>query len=346
MTVNANPPRVQYIADGVQTVFGFDFRVEAGADLKVWLDALPAAGFSVAGLGNPAGGSITLSPAPAHGVRVTLQRAMPDRRDTAFVEGAEFRAVALNLELDRAVLLLQQAREVAARSLSAAPHDQAANLILPSVPARANRLLHFDAGGNVAADLPDNDGIALAAAAAAESADDAAAALVAAEAAQAAAEAARDTALAYTGGPVPFVFDGGATGYTLPVAPASADALLLFVGGVFQRPPAYSVAGTALTIPGGAPAGSRQVMGIIGAKGVALDAEAKFQHLAWEIYRLAFEKLSRTDAAATYIALAGTASYGRGALALADVVAARAYIGLEIGIGPSQQAPNWATLKS
>ncbi len=181
-------------------------------------------------------------------------------------------------------------------------------------------------------------------------AEDAAAAAEAAEAAMAA-------VLAFTVSPVSFTFDGDgvSTVFTLPAAPTGPDNLTIFVGGLYSRPPAWSLAGATLTFASPPPVGPRMVAGVIGGQGIGLDAEAKFQHLAWEALRLGFEKLSRTDAVALYqpldadltaIAALATTSYGRALLTLADISALRAYAGLEVGLGPAQQAPNWATIKS
>ena len=53
-------PRIQYVADGSRTTFAFPFVVEAGDDLLVFENELPAEGFAVDGLAMPkAGGSST-----------------------------------------------------------------------------------------------------------------------------------------------------------------------------------------------------------------------------------------------------------------------------------------------
>lgn len=171
------------------------------------------------------------------------------------------------------------------------------------------------------------------------------------------AEAARDTVISFSVNAVAFTFDGDGvtTSFVLPAVPPNQDALALFIGGLYSRPPAWSLAGNTVTFSSPPPTGARMVTGFIGARGITLDAESKFQHLAWEIVRLGFEKLGRADAAAGYqpldadltaIAALVTTSFGRSLLTQADAVALRSTAGLEIGLGPSQQAPNWATLKS
>src|SRR5690606_25131407 len=83
-------PRIQYVADGAQTVFTFPFPIFAPGDLAVHLDALPQTeGFEVLGAGADEGGSVVFASAPASGVRVTLRRALAIRRQTDFQEGGE-----------------------------------------------------------------------------------------------------------------------------------------------------------------------------------------------------------------------------------------------------------------
>ena len=141
-------PYVQYACDGVQTVFTYPFPILAAEDLTVVLDdATTPAGVSLAGVGDSAGGTVTLSPAPAAGRTLTLYRDMPVARTTDFQEAGEFRASAINAELDRLAMLLQQVEALAGQALKRAPEDADTALVLPPAPARAAGVLGFDADG-------------------------------------------------------------------------------------------------------------------------------------------------------------------------------------------------------
>ena len=147
-------PRVQYVADGTQAVFTYPFPIFAAADLKVYLgEALQSTGFSVAGAGQSAGGSVTFAPPPAAGTRVTLVRALAIARTSDFQEGGAFRAKTLNDELDRQTAFIQEVGERIERAIVAAPTESAAPLVLPPPAARANALLGFDAAGAPMASL-------------------------------------------------------------------------------------------------------------------------------------------------------------------------------------------------
>lgn len=141
-------PRIQYTADGTQTVFTYPFPIFADADLKVYLgDALQSGGYTVGGAGQSAGGNVTFAAAPAAGTKVTLLRALAIARTSDFQEGGAFRAKTINDELDRQTAFVQEVGERIERALVAGPTESAAPLVLPPPTARANALLGFDAAG-------------------------------------------------------------------------------------------------------------------------------------------------------------------------------------------------------
>src|ERR687892_69116 len=169
-------PLVQYGGDGSRTTFPFPFPVLASDDLLVFLGQTQGTGFSITGIGNPDGGEVVFNTPPASGTTVTLLRRTEGIRETEFVDGGPFRASAINAELDRIMLLIQEDREEHGRALRGHPAD-ATDFSLPSTAARANKLLGFDSAGRPAvfgaSELPSSgdgvtdDGAAFAAAVAA-----------------------------------------------------------------------------------------------------------------------------------------------------------------------------------
>lgn len=139
-------PRIQYGGDGGRTSFPFPFAVLASDDLLVFVDAQPATGFAISGLGQP-NGEITFVEPPATGTTVTLLRRTEGIRETAFVDGGPFRAAAINAELDRIMLLIQENREEHNRALRALSFEGDLDYCLPPVAQRANSLLGFDSAG-------------------------------------------------------------------------------------------------------------------------------------------------------------------------------------------------------
>ncbi len=142
-------PRVQYVANGTQTAFTFPFPIFASEDLEVFLDsALQATGFTVAGAGQTAGGTLTFDTAPAAGVAVTLSRRLPIERMTDFLESGPLPASSLNLELDMLTAAVQQVAADQERMLRYPNHDLPASSVLPLRAARANQILAFDGAGS------------------------------------------------------------------------------------------------------------------------------------------------------------------------------------------------------
>ena len=150
ITIGDVSPRVQYLADGVQTAFTFPFPIFANADLEVRLDtALQASGFTVSGAGSSQGGTVTFATAPSAGLRVTLRRRLAISRVTDFQDNGVLRARALNDQLDYQVAALQDVAADVAASLRTDPGDAGAGITLPLRAARANKVLGFDSVGDI-----------------------------------------------------------------------------------------------------------------------------------------------------------------------------------------------------
>jgi hypothetical protein len=150
-------PRVQYVADGTQTVFAFAFPIFAATDLECLVAGeRRESGFTIQGAGQSDGGNVTFAEAPAAGTPITLRRRMRIQRVTDFQPNGLLRADTLNDELDYQVAALQEVRDEIASSLRADPSDPPTGLTLPARSGRANRALGFDSTGALA--LFDRDG--------------------------------------------------------------------------------------------------------------------------------------------------------------------------------------------
>jgi hypothetical protein len=143
-------PLVQYAGDGSRTTFAFPFPVLASDDLLVFVGQQQATGFSIIGIGDPEGGEVEFSTPPAPGSMITLLRRTEGIRETEFVDGGPFRAAAINAELDRIMLLIQEDREELGRALRGHPVESGIDFCLPPISERANKVLGFDSGGKPA----------------------------------------------------------------------------------------------------------------------------------------------------------------------------------------------------
>ncbi len=147
-------PWVQYAGNGSQTEFDFAFPIFENADLKVYLgvsETPEASGYAIAGAGQSAGGRVTFLTPPENGMAVTLLRDVTIKRVTDFSESGDFRASAINNELDRLTAVAQQLSTLIGRAVRLADTDAAGAVQLPPAVERAGRVAAFDSAGNFVA---------------------------------------------------------------------------------------------------------------------------------------------------------------------------------------------------
>ncbi|WP_114374853.1 hypothetical protein [Elioraea thermophila] len=157
MTASVPPSarRNQYVATAGQTEFPFTFLVYAAEDLAVerrrhtTVTALVAGvDFAVSGLGVPTGGMVVLVDAAQAGDVITISSRQVSARTTAYTPSGPFPAEALNRELNRLWIAIQQLEQELARQIRPPLSDPAGlSYALPLASQRAGRLLAFDAEG-------------------------------------------------------------------------------------------------------------------------------------------------------------------------------------------------------
>ena len=140
-------PQIQFTGDGVQTAFAFPFPVLDEASLVVTFGAGGQAASHSVGLLGSAGGTVTFDAPPPEGTLITLLRRTEIARTTDFIPAGEFRAAAINEELDRLTMIAQEIDLRGRAALRASDFDAALDMALPPVSVRANRVLGFDAEG-------------------------------------------------------------------------------------------------------------------------------------------------------------------------------------------------------
>lgn len=227
--VAAVPSRVQHVGSHAVAIYSFPFAILAPTDVDVYLgEAKQANGYTVSGVGQTSGGSITFDTPPADGVIVTIARARPYSRTTNFAEGGEFHAKTVNLELNSQQMQTQQVAEEVSRALRLG--ITAVGTIDTTIPQPAPRraLLFDDTGSAIATSEYDPDTtVALAQTAdtiAKEARDLAASAAAAAE--NAGVVSTREWAFT--------LFAGQQVYGPLPVPASREEAVDLFVGGARQ----------------------------------------------------------------------------------------------------------------
>lgn len=142
-------PLIRYVADGTQTVFEYPFPIFASTDLEVYFNGVKVtAGFSVGGVGQTLGGTVTFLTAPANNLKVMLKRELPIERLTDFLEGGDFSAAAINAELDFMIASIQQVERQNDQMIRYPEAENPASFELPPKSARIGKALGFDENGD------------------------------------------------------------------------------------------------------------------------------------------------------------------------------------------------------
>ena len=129
-------PRIQYVATGTLTTYEFPFVIFTNTDIQVYLNDIlqTPETYTVSGVKNTNGGSITFMTPPTNGTIITITRDLSIERTTDFQEGGALRADTLNDEFDYQTACLQQVADSINRSMILPPYatDTNVDLTLPT----------------------------------------------------------------------------------------------------------------------------------------------------------------------------------------------------------------------
>lgn len=169
MTISTTVNKVIGQGNGATTSFSYSFLMPAAANAVVtFTDALGnqtvlnPTQYTLSGIGNPNGGTLTypLSGSPiATGQSITLQRVLPLQQLTTLVNQSGYYPAVVEAALDNLEMQIQQLNASTGGNASLqfpAVDPSTLNAILPAAAARANRILSFDASGNVTTTLAAN----------------------------------------------------------------------------------------------------------------------------------------------------------------------------------------------
>jgi hypothetical protein len=151
MTIGSNS-RNDYIGDGATATYDYGFKIFAATDLRVTVSDLDDVqteldspdDFSVTGVGNREGGTITLlAGALESGYKLTIRRVRPLTQTTDFRNQAGFYAEVHEAAFDHVVMITQQLADEISRSLRF-PETDASDGTLPGIEERSGQVLGFD----------------------------------------------------------------------------------------------------------------------------------------------------------------------------------------------------------
>lgn len=110
MSVPNQTPYNIYTANGLTTVFTYQFYIISASDLQVSINGnIVTSGYSVAGVGNKDGGDITFLTPPATGSTVMVERVVPTYRLTDYQDNGDLLADTVNKDFDRIWMAIQRA---------------------------------------------------------------------------------------------------------------------------------------------------------------------------------------------------------------------------------------------
>lgn len=155
MTVSSQVNRKDYAGNGSTTAFATEFRFLVDTDLKVILtvdstsvetDQVLNTDYTVTGVGDDSGGTVTMIVPPATGETLTIKRDAPLTQNTDYVENDDFPAESHERALDKLTMNMQQQQEELDRSLKLSEGQQSSGLTIPAP--ETGKFLQWDALGN------------------------------------------------------------------------------------------------------------------------------------------------------------------------------------------------------
>nr|DAO09659.1 MAG TPA: tailspike protein [Caudoviricetes sp.] len=109
MSVPNQTPYIIHNANGLTTVFTYEFYIINAGDIQVSLNGeVITTGYSVSGVGNVSGGDVTFLTPPANGTVVMLERVVPTSRLTDYQDNGDLLADTLNKDFDHLWMAIQR----------------------------------------------------------------------------------------------------------------------------------------------------------------------------------------------------------------------------------------------
>jgi len=152
LSISDTDPVIQHTSTG-ETAFTFPFPILDTDELKVSIDQVDqtyGTDFTISGVGEDSGGTVTFTSATTSGELITIWRDTPIERLTGFSGGAAtILPAALNDEFAAIFRMLLERERDQGRALQLAIDDPQAgqDMVIPTQTTRAGKVLGFTAGG-------------------------------------------------------------------------------------------------------------------------------------------------------------------------------------------------------
>jgi hypothetical protein len=154
LKVDAVEPRAEYVASGQDKSFLVPFTIFQKEHIEVFVNRQAVTtGFTVTQYTHAEGGAVNFAAAPPAGASITIRRRLPIGRIVECRGSSAGEAAGGGDDLDYLTAALQDVATEAGRSVRLSPADPTGTdaLVLPVPAERRNKLLGFDAAGNLVA---------------------------------------------------------------------------------------------------------------------------------------------------------------------------------------------------
>jgi hypothetical protein len=134
MIVADSTARNDYIGDTAITQFPYTFGIVDENEIEVLSAGVALvlnSNYTVSGVGEEGGGIVTILPAPAAGISITLLRKQTFQQASVYTPNEDFPAKRLEKDLNKVVMALQQLKELSQRSLKFAKKSLLSGPVLP-----------------------------------------------------------------------------------------------------------------------------------------------------------------------------------------------------------------------
>ena len=145
--------RDELVGNGSNKAFVYTFRILSKNEIEYLEDGVAKTvdtDFTVSGIGDAGGGTVTATVAPANLVAVTLLRKQGIDQDSVYQENENFPATRIEQDLDKLAMIAQMLAESIARAAKVPKESTASEVDLPDPSLTANRskILRINAAGD------------------------------------------------------------------------------------------------------------------------------------------------------------------------------------------------------
>jgi hypothetical protein len=147
MTISATTARWDYTGNGATTAFAYTNKIDAKTDLDVYVATVLQTvdtHYTVSGVGDDAGGSVTFVTAPSNGAAVAIVSDIPYTQASSLNLGGAFPSTTVEDALDKLTRLVQQAKLLVDRSLRQTDSDAGTIGRIPALASRLGKFLRFN----------------------------------------------------------------------------------------------------------------------------------------------------------------------------------------------------------